>query len=171
MEVTPDGTSNHWRDRRNSGSAGFSGSSPPLWQRFAESEEKAVAAREFWNAMCDVLIQTADSYEEWVGQGDARYEKYLELWYSRANDIWEMMPEISKSDPSHIRKMVELHMFITNHLAVRRLGLDGMVAFKLRVTEFGNRVKEIQKSNKVTLDKSPSARFRRFVRSFVKPNT
>ena len=121
--------------------------------------------------MCDVLIQTADSYEEWVGQGDARYEKYLELWYSRANDIWEMMPEISKSDPSHIRKMVELHMFITNHLAVRRLGLDGMVAFKLRVTEFGNRVKEIQKSNKVTLDKSPSARFRRFVRSFVKPNT
>lgn len=119
------------------GIAGFVAS---IAHEYLRTKEAQVSATKYWTAMLQVLANTANKGmgpRRIFNQRSVKQTDYFKLWYSRANDIWRMLPYMAENNPSLIEEMMAVHQFIIKRLAhippsdcdLVHLGLEGEKAF------------------------------------------
>lgn len=90
------------------------------FQEYLKTKSAKKDAERYWAAMLSVIEYTAQiglDPNNIFQRRIAKQNDYFRLWYSRANDIWRMIPFMAKNNPSLIDGMMKTHQFITGNLA------------------------------------------------------
>lgn len=87
-----------------------------LEKRHAQKEAQG-SASVYWQAMRQVLIETIEEYFNGAKSDHEELKAYFKLWYSRASDIWNMLPLLAQTNPALIEEATKARSFITKHLS------------------------------------------------------